>query len=343
MVREGRSCMRCGDALPLWARSCGRCGTLATPRTPPRDDAPLSTFADTIQIPGGHIANAPKARVRPALAVLFRVAVGPGADYYAPRFLKYEQAGRGSPGWNWPSFLFPSFWAFYRKLWLEGVLFALLPIAGAIVFANLGPQLDEARVPWLAAALLLTWFLPGIPPALIANSLLYRRVRRVVQRAESRTASAAKVVSLLAIRSPTSLIAALLLSAAVIALGIGLAGPTVRTAYLEHDVRTKLAAGLAALRPLQEQIEDGWNTFRAIPGRVEYDSLSSHAAAALFDEVVFRPATGRLRIGLGPSIPELWGRAILLVPAIDIGQRIHWVCVPVNIPARFLPKDCTGG
>jgi hypothetical protein len=205
--------MRCGDGLPLWARSCGRCGTLATPRTRPTDDAPLPTFQDTIQIPGAEHARPPKPRVRPALAVLFRVAVGPGADYYAPRFLKYEQVGHGAPGWNWPSFLFPSFWAFYRKLWLEGILFALLPIAGAMVFANLGPQLDEARVPWVAAALLLTWLLPGIPPALIANSLLYRRVRRVVRSAESRTASAAKVVSLLATRSPTSLVAALLLSA----------------------------------------------------------------------------------------------------------------------------------
>jgi hypothetical protein len=343
MVGESRLCGRCGVALPTAARICGRCGTIASPRAPAGFDASVSTFLDTIRIPGATATETAGGRVRPALAVLYRVAIGPGADYYAPRFLKYEQAGRGAPGWNWPSFLFPSFWAFYRKLWLEGLLFALLPVAGALLFAGLGPRLDETHIPWLAAAIALMWLLPGIIPALFANSLLYRRVRRRVARAESRTGSMEKVIRLLAFRRPTSLIAASLLSAGAIALGVLLAGPTVRAAYAEHDVRTKLAAGLEALRPLQEQIEDRWNTFRTMPGRIDYDSLSLHAAAALFDDVVFRPATGRLRLGLGPSIPELWGRSILLAPVLDVGQRIRWVCVPVDIPARFLPKDCAGG
>lgn len=342
MIGIDRSCNRCGDALPAKAAVCGRCGTLSSPRAV-HDDESGSTFLDSIQIPGASAAEATEKRVRPALAVLFRVAVGPGADYYAPRFLKYELAGRGAPGWNWPSFLFPSFWAFYRRLWLEGLLFALLPIAGAVLFANLGTRLDEAHVPWLAAAILLMWLLPGIISALFANSLLYRRVRRMVVRAESRTGSVEKVVRLLALRRPTSLSGALLLSGAAVVLGIQFAGPTVRVAYEEHDVRTKIAAGLAALRPLQEQIEDGWNTFRTIPGQIDHDNLTLHAAAALFDDVVLRPATGRLRLGLGPSIPELWGRTILLAPVLDVRQHIHWVCVPVNIPAQLLPRDCVGG
>jgi len=35
--------------------------------------------------------------VRPALAVLYRLAIGPHADRYAPRFLAFE-GGRGRPG-----------------------------------------------------------------------------------------------------------------------------------------------------------------------------------------------------------------------------------------------------
>ena len=126
-------------------------------------------------------------------------------------------------------------------------------------------------------------------------------------------------------------------------LGYQVAGPLVREAYAEHDVRAKIAAALATVRPVQQQIEDSWNQFRAVPVELDYDKLRVQAAAAFFDEVIFRPATGRLRLGLGPSIPELWGRTILLAPALDLGQHLHWVCVPIDIPARFLPMECRGG
>jgi Protein of unknown function (DUF2628)/Pilin (bacterial filament) len=288
-------------------------------------------------------AEARRICVRPALAVLYRVAVGPSADFYAPRFLKFERAGRGVPGWNWPSFWMPSIWAFYRKLWLEGLAFALLPVAGAFAFVVLAPSLDNTAVPWLACAALAIWLAPGIVPALLANTLLYRRVRRMVQRAESRTGNAAQVASLLAQRKPTSLAAAILLGGGAIVLAAGLVAPEVRVAWLDHEVRAKVAAALAGVRPLQQQVEDGWNRFRAIPRSLDVATLRAQAAAALFDEVSFRPANGRLRLGLGASIPELVGRSILLAPVVDPAQQIRWACIPIDIPSKYLPKECRGG
>ena len=40
--------------------------------------------------------------------LLFRMAVGPGADYYAPRFLEYERVGRSFPSWNWAALWAPA-------------------------------------------------------------------------------------------------------------------------------------------------------------------------------------------------------------------------------------------
>ena len=302
---------------------------------------PASIFLDTIHLPGESAAEAYQTCVRPALAVLFRVAVGPSADYYAPRFLGYERAGHGGPGWHWPSFLLPSVWAFYRKLWLAGLAFALLPVAGAFAFAKLASRIDNASVPWLLGAVLAIWFLPGIIPALVANSLLYRRVRKMVQRAEASTDSASQVASLLARRSPTSLAAGLLLGGGAIALAANVVAPSVRGAWFEHEVRAKVAAALASVQPLQQQIEDSWNRVRAIPLKLDVDSLRVQAATAYFAEVSFRPANGRLRLGLGQSIPELFGRSILLAPTVDPSQRIRWTCIPVDIPAKYLPKECS--
>ncbi len=78
------------------------------------------------------LAGSPPERVvPPSRAVFFRLAVGPHADYYAPRFLGYERAGRAALGWHWPAFLLGSIWAFYRRLWLAGVVYAVLPLVGA--------------------------------------------------------------------------------------------------------------------------------------------------------------------------------------------------------------------
>ncbi len=302
-----------------------------------------TAFLDTIHFPGAIAAEAHEKCVRPALAVHFRMAVGPSADYYAPRFLEYERMGHGAPGWHWPSFLLPSVWAFYRKLWFEGLAFALLPVAGAVAFAALAPYIGNAHGPWLVGAALAIWFLPGLVPALLANSLLYRRVRRLVRRAEERTDNAAQAASLLARRSPTSLVAAFLLGGGAIVLAGNLIAPGVRVAWLEHQVRAKVTAALASVRPLQEQIEDGWKQFRAIPRKLDAETLRAGAAAAFFDEVSFRPANGRLRLALSSSIPELFGRSILLAPAVDPLQRIQWMCIPIDIPAQYLPKECRSG
>ncbi len=340
MSETGRNCNRCGNILRLGGANCSRCGAPVSSVSKPVADAPVSIFLDTIQLRGESRADARQTGIRPALAVLFRVAVGPSADYYAPRFLGYERAGRGKPGWHWPSFLVPSVWAFYRKLWLAGLAFAMLPVAGAFAFAAIADRIDNATLPWLLGAILAIWFLPGVLPAIVANSLLYRRVRNLVARAEASAGSASQVASLLARRSPTSLAAGLLLGGATLTLAAGVVAPSLQGAWFEHEVRAKVAAALATVQPLQQQVEDSWDQVRAIPLKLDVDALRLQAATAFFDEVSFRPANGRLRLGLGRSIPELFGRSILLAPAVDASQQIQWMCIPVDIPAKYLPKEC---
>ena len=127
--------------------------------------------------------------IRPALFVLFRIAIGPSADYYGPRFLAFERAGKPHAGWHWPALFAPAVWAFYRKLWIAGLVFALLPLAGAHAMALIAPWLDDFTLMWFACAMLLTIVLPSVSGAALANALLYRRVRRRIRTAEARANS----------------------------------------------------------------------------------------------------------------------------------------------------------
>lgn len=298
---------------------------------------PTAASASTIRLPGTHEEERV---VRPALAVLFRVALGPSADRYVRRFLAFERAGRGRPGWHWPCLLFPSAWAFYRKLWGVGLAYALLPIAGALAFAAVEPTFERADYAWIVCAILAIWILPGVLPALLADSLLYRHCRSLVLRAERGARGATGAVRELSRLRPTSTTAACVLGGGVLAL-INLAVvPPLVTAYGDLGVRTRLAGALAAVRGLEDEIEATWPTARLLPRQTDNPAVRAHADASLIQDLHVNPATGRVRLALGPAVPELAGKTILLAPARGESNRWHWVCVPVDIPVRYLPKEC---
>jgi hypothetical protein len=52
------------------------------------------------------------------------------------------------------------------------------------------------------------------------------------------------------------------------------------------------------------------------------------------------PANGRLRLTFAPSIAALAGKSLVLAPVIDAQQRLHWLCVPIDIAPRLMPPEC---
>lgn len=293
----------------------------------------------TIILPGDHPAER-ESVVRPALAVLYRVALGPSADRYVQRFLAFERKGGGRPGWHWPSLLFPGVWAFYRKLWLLGIVFALLPVAGALAFTAFEPMFDEAGLLWILCAVAAVWILPGIFPALLAESLLYSHVRYVVAKTESGARSATDAVQRLAGRSPTSIAAACLLGGGGIVAMLAVVVPPLHEAYADLGIRARVERALQSVRGLEDEIEADWFTARMLPRQTDHPALRSHDGAALIDDVHVHPRTGRIKLGLGPDVPALDGKTILIAPARDMDNRWQWLCIPVDIPQRWLPREC---
>jgi Protein of unknown function (DUF2628)/Pilin (bacterial filament) len=308
-------------------------------RSTVRRDADPTLASDGVHGPGP--PDDPRDKViRPALFVLFRIAIGPSADYYGPRFLVFERAGHGLAGWHWPALFAPAVWAFYRKLWMAGLVFALLPLAGAYAMAMIAPWLDDFTWMWLACAMLLTIVLPSVSGAALANALLYRRVRRRIRTAEAQARSPSQAASRVGGIAPVSPYGALVLGTLAVALLVGGVGPVLVDAYNEHAVRVKVGKALVGVTPIKEQIEESWAAFRRWPRPASAMEIPARAGAVLFDEVAVDPSTGRVKLDVGPSIPELGGKAILLVPAVDDAERVRWFCVPIGIPDRYLPQAC---
>ena len=304
------------------------------------DAATVTPMGDTIRMPWMPDAESADIVVRPGLAILFRMALGAAAEGYANRFMRYERTGHGSLRWHWSALLFPAPWAFYRKLWWPGVAFAVLPLAGAALFAWLDPAFGESAPAWLACAVVMVWLLPAIAAALCADSLLYQRIRRQVRAAEAASERTDEVAAILCAERPTAMWAALVFGGAALALLLAVAVPGLRVLYDQHVVRGQVAAGLAAVAPLQRQVEESWQRSASIPRRPDYAAVQAQRGATFLDTVDLSPASGRVRLVLGSALGELAGKALLLAPAVDARQQIHWYCIAVDTPERFLPQDC---
>lgn len=317
-----------------------RTGTTTAPgaASPPHDrddEGPVTISGATIQIADG--SDEPhEPIIRPALFVLFRLAVGPSADYYGPRFLAYERAGGASVSWHWPALFAPAVWAFYRKLWITGIVFALLPLVGAHAMGYIAPWLEDHSWLWIACAVLLTVMLPGISGAALANALLYRRVRRRIRTAEAASTSASQAASRIGDSPPVAPAAAVLFGTIAVVATIGSAIPVLGEAYEELAVRVKVGKALAALAPVKEHVE----TLSRLPRTTVAYEIPARAGAVLFNEVAIDPDSGRVKLDVGAAVPELAGKAILVVPAVDQRERVQWFCIPVGIPDRLLPQAC---
>jgi hypothetical protein len=308
---------------------------------PARQLAVVPSFAAVELDPGDFAASVldPADKVvRPVLAILFRVAIGPGADRYAPRFLAFERTGRPSTGWHWPSLLMPSLWAFYRRLWVPGVCFALLRLAAIAAFVMLGPSFDDSSLQWHAVGLLLVVVLPGVVPAALADWLLYRRVRSLVRKAEACSRNASEALAWLSARMPTSESAAVLLSFALMCAGVATLGPSLWARYTEHVVQIKVADTIAAVHWLQRHVEASLVAGESPPGAQGF--VVDGQGSRIVEAVDVSPASGRVRVGFGDALPELAGKWILLAPLWVERDRFRWLCIPVDIPAKYLPKAC---
>ena len=305
----------------------------------PIDDGPITISSLSVRLPGPP-ELAEERVIRPALFVLFRIALGPSADYYGPRFVAFERAGRPHAGWHWPALFAPAAWAFYRRLWGAGIFFTLLPLAGAGTTALVAPWLGDHTWVWIACALLLTVCVPGCAGATLASGLLYRRIRRAIREAEAVAATPAQVASRIAGMMPVSPFAAIACGSLALAIVVGGAGPVLSTAWHEHAVRVKVARALSAVEPIKAEVEESIDAMRRWPWPALAAGMPGRAGAVLFDEVSVDAATGRVRVDVGASIPELAGKAILLAPAIDQREKIRWFCVPIGVSERFLPQAC---
>jgi hypothetical protein len=109
------TCGECHQQNPDDANFCHQCGVKLMDMT--ASDKP--------------VAESPTTRPIQDEETLWRLFIGPNADYYVNVFKKFSSNGqpRFALSWNWPAFLYISFlWFLYRKMYLHAFVYAVGPM-----------------------------------------------------------------------------------------------------------------------------------------------------------------------------------------------------------------------
>jgi type IV pilus assembly protein PilA len=291
----------------------------------------------------------------------YRVAIGPNADYYLPRFETFDQGG-SRLRWNWPAFFVTSPWFMYRKMWLPDILnlvypFLLCFVAG-IASAFLIDSIKAHPVAFAALFLVLLavpWFL--LP--MFANAIYWHHIRGLIERLPRSLEQAPdKRAARLERNGGTGVGALVAVFGGIAVVLVGFAGILAAIAipaYQDYTIRAQITEGLnlasgakAAVAEYYAQNES-WPEDSASAG---LDAISGKYVESLSVQkgsvvIVYGLASNKL----------IAGKTLILLPGLSEAEDIIWGCANVepagivkyadgpygsDVPNKYLPSACRG-
>jgi Tfp pilus assembly major pilin PilA len=272
---------------------------------------------------------------------LWHAAVGKHADYYLPRFAKYEREKRTFPSWNWPALFIAFWWALYRKVWGGAIFFFFLPVLleiPALLAAHLlAPGNDTAISVMNWVSVLVAWFLPPM----MANGLYYRRVKAWANEARSKYPDTAAQIAYLSGRGGTSAGVAVAVGAFVVVALMGIIAAIALPAYQDYVTRSKVAEAIVTIEPLKVAVAESWSVNNKIPSELDLQAIRSAPGAAYIRDIHFNSENGTITVTFGALDNRLNGKSIEWVPSTSSTQPISWNCRTVDaVPRQLLPEIC---
>ena len=290
------------------------------------------------------------------MEILYRAAVGDErADYYVPRFVRFDQPGSSKASWNWSAFLVAFFWGLYRRMYGKSLLLCLL-MPYVVLFA-LQLLLGISHVPRAVPLSLLgtaayTWVI--IP--LYANAQYHRSILRRIREVRQKVPDPAAQIAVLENGPHTSSLAWVIAFFALVPL-TGILAAIAIPAYQDYTIRSQVTQGLNLSAPLERAITAAYSANGAWPAdlaAVKFNQPLSGSYVAAIDVV-----HGTIRIRFGNKASRLIAdQSLALRPTLS-GQRVLWSCgygapqgsdppsgpsavAQTTIPKHFLPQRCRG-
>ena len=290
------------------------------------------------------------------MEAFYRAAVGAKrADYYAPKFMRFDQPGASKASWNWPAFFVAFFWGLYRRMYGKSLLFCVvIPYALLIAFRLLFAfsHLPYPALLTLVASVVYSWVL--IP--MYANAFYHKAIVRRIKEVQSKVDDPAVQIAVLENGSHTSTLAWVIVLFALVPV-TGMLAAIAIPAYQDYTIRSQVSEGLMLSAPLERAIVASYAANGSWPtdlAAVKFHEPVSGSYVAAIDVI---HGTILIRFGNGAN-PLLKDQVLTLRPTLN-GRNVVWSCgyaTPAGnnapdspseadsttVPKKFLPVVCRG-
>lgn len=282
----------------------------------------------------------------------YELAIGRNASYYLPKFESYD-AGGSTVGWNWPAFLVPSAWCFYRKMFLWGFLnlffpFITLMLVGLVsALLNMPPLLTGALV---IGALLIEWVLLAV----FANALYWQHISGLIRNVPRSLADKPDRRTRRIERDGGTSIGAMI---AIMGVGVFFGGGILAAisipAYQDYTIRAQVAEGLSLAASAKASVAEYYAQNKDWPSDASTTGVQPIHGNYVKSVTV---ANGSVVITYGGRAnSQLVDQRLILIPGAREDGSIVWTCgekaVPegvdlapgpqgADMPPKYLPSDC---
>jgi hypothetical protein len=287
---------------------------------------------------------------------LYRAAVGAEkADYYVPRFMRFDQPGAPTRSWHWPAFFVSFFWFLYRRMYRDWALYCLLvpfllAVGSGIVSAILGRALGDATY-----YVTVTGYSFVLLP-MYANSLYHQTIKRRIVELERKVPEFPSRVLVLENTPHTTHLMWVCLPVVGFAL-LGIVTAIAIPAYQNFVIRSQVVEGLAMADHLKSAVVQSYEANKEWPESLDGLPLVQPLSGRFVSRLSVDHGTITIGFGNGAA-PALSGHLLSVRPSVTGAGIVLWSCgyaqslgkdaaaaaAPgiTDIKPQLLPSDCRG-
>jgi hypothetical protein len=255
---------------------------------------------------------------------LYRAAVGAKkADFYVPKFIRFDAPGASKLSWNWPAFFVAFYWFLYRRMYATWAIYCLLiPIGIGVASAILARFIGGRAGDLLYSAASLGYYFGVIP--LLANSLYHRAITQRLEALRQKVPEIKSRLLVLDNTSPTSNIIWILIPFVMIAI-IGILAAIAIPAYQTYTIRAQVSEALVLAEPVKLAVVDQYRSQNSWPSGLQALDLSQPVSGRYVTDLSVDEGTISVTFGKQAN-PLIAAHVLSFRPLLTGTGAIMWTC-----------------
>jgi hypothetical protein len=289
------------------------------------------------------------------MAALYRAAVGAKkADFYVPKFVRFDEANATKLSWNWPAFFVSFYWFLYRRMYANwGIYCLLIPILLTIASGILEAFLGQHPGGWIYCVVTFGYSFVVLP--LFANSLYHRAIKQRIDMLRQKVQEPAAQLLVLDNTPHTSNVIWILIPFVMIAI-VGILAAIAIPAYQAYTIRAQVAEGFVLTEPLKTAVVKSYQSNAVWPSSISELRLSQPMSGQYVADLAVDSGTITVTYG-NRANPLIANHRLSLRPSLGDNGLVLWTCgysfssgsqdganppAPnlTDIPLQYLPSAC---